>query len=248
MKKGLFYKIIILQQCLMLFISLDTAFSIPDVKEISKDYIIDSNVAKEEIEVKESVFDELNSYQKESKQVIGLIKILDSDINSTINQGKDNEYYLNHNYKNDYFKGGTVFMDYRNNINSKYMLLYGHNSKYRTLPFKKLERYYDYDYYKDHKYIMLVFNKEIKYYEIFSVYVEAKDWTYYNKINFKSNDKFIKQMNKYKNKSIYKTNVEINKNDKVLILQTCSHKKEYEKYENKFLLIYAKEINKGDLK
>ena len=32
------------------------------------------------------------------------------------------------------------------------------------------------------------------------------------------------------------------KNDKILIIQTCSTKKEYSNYENKFLLIIAKRV------
>ena len=52
----------------------------------------------------------------------------------------------------------------------------------------------------------------------------------------------INHILKLKNKSMYDTNVSVNEDDKILIIQTCSTKKEYSNYENKFLLIIAKRV------
>ena len=47
--------------------------------------------------------------------VIGWINIYDTSINYPIVKGKDNKEYLNKDYKNEYSKAGSIFLDYRNN-------------------------------------------------------------------------------------------------------------------------------------
>ena len=41
---------------------------------------------------------------------------------------------------------------------------------------------------------------------------------------------------------IYSVYVEVNKEDNILILQTCSTHKDYKNYKDKFLLVIAKEV------
>ena len=132
---------------------------------------------------------------------------------------------------------------YRNDINnSDKLIIYGHNSNYYNLPFKVLENYYNKSYYDENKYLYLQTNLNKYKYEIFSVYVEVSDWDYYNKMKFNTKDEYYNHILKLKNKSMYDTNVLVNKDDKILIIQTCSTKKEYSNYENKFLLIIAKRV------
>ena len=61
-------------------------------------------------------------------------------------------------------------------------------------------------------------------------------------MKFNTKDEYYNHILKLKNKSMYDTNVLVNKDDKILIIQTCSTKKEYSNYENKFLLIIAKRV------
>ena len=94
-----------------------------------------------------------------------------------------------------------------------------------------IENYKDEDYYKEHKYIYLSSIKEVKKYEIFSVFVEIS-----------SKDEYLKHLQNLKRKSFYDTGVEVNNNDKILIMQTCSNMKEYSKYSKKYMLVIAKEV------
>ena len=134
-------------------------------------------------------------------------------------------------------------MDYRVDINNNNkILIYGHNSKTLDAPFKYLENYYDYEFFKNHKYITITTTYKKITYQIFSVYIEPKDWSYYTDINFKSSSDWLNHLVKLKKKSMYDTGVEVSESDKVLILQTCSHKKEFQKFKNKYLLIIAREV------
>jgi len=178
-----------------------------------------------------------------NNDIKALISIEDTNINEVVLQSNDNDYYLTHNAYGEYDKYGTIFMDYRNNIaSSKKILIFGHSSSYKTTTFGELENYYSKDYYDNHKYIKLTTENEIINYEIFSVYIEVSDFDYMN-LNFENNSLWYNHLLKLKNNSIYDTNVEINPDDEILILQTCSNNSNYQKYDKKFLLIIAKKIS-----
>ena len=139
---------------------------------------------------------------------------------------------------------GTPFLDSRVDINSsRKLLIYGHNSSKYDMPFKILENYYDKNFYKKYPYIELETEKGIKTYQIFSVYVETKDFSYYNKLKFASDDDYYSHISVLKDKSFFDTGVKVNKNDDILILQTCSTLKKYKNLKKKYLLIVSKEVS-----
>ena len=188
--------------------------------------------------------DIINSYvtRYKNKEVVGEISILNADYKKVIVQHNDNDYYLNHteNKKSSFM--GAIFLDYRVNIDtSKKLLVYGHNSSKVNMPFKILDNYYSYDYYIEHPYIQIVTSKDTKLFKIYSVYVETEDFSYM-KTDFSNDDEWYKHILKFKKKSLYDTGVEINKDDNILILQTCSTHKNYKKYKDKYLLVIAKEV------
>ena len=178
--------------------------------------------------------------QYQNNDIVGNIKVEETNIDEAILQSSDNEYYLTHNNYGKYDKYGSVFLDYRCNQNSKKLLIFGHSSTRRNTPFNNLENYYQKDYYKKHPNITLVIGEEMRTYQIFSVYVEPNDFTYMN-LNL-TDEEYITDLKKYKNNSLYETGVSIYPTDDILILQTCSNHPNYQKYKDKFLLIIAKKI------
>ena len=54
-----------------------------------------------------------------NQDIIGVIEVENTNISEVIVKGEDNEYYLTHDLKNNYDIYGTVFMDYRNDLNDK---------------------------------------------------------------------------------------------------------------------------------
>ena len=175
-------------------------------------------------------------------EVVGVLRIMNTDMKIPITQGKDNDKYLSTDAYGNYDKKGNPFLDYRVDINtSDKLLIYGHNSKSYVAPFKTLENYYDKDYYDTHQYIELVTDSNVFRYKIFSVYVEPEDWSYM-KLEYKDDISRFKELEKYKSKSMYDTGTEIDPNDDILILQTCSYKEEYSKYNKKFLLVISRRV------
>ncbi len=204
-----------------------------------------AKVNKDNTIVKEAIKEPENSTQllKEkynNNDIVGSISIEGMDINEAVLQYTDNDYYLTHDNYGNYDKYGSVYLDYRCNKESKKLLIFGHNYYNSSTPFSKLENYYDESYYRQNEYINLIIENEKRTYQIFSVYIETKDFTYMNlKID---ENRYNEDLVKYKNNSFYETGVNVSKDDEILILQTCSNNRAYKKYKNKFLLIIAKRI------
>lgn len=179
-----------------------------------------------------------------NNDIVGILSIENTDFNEIVVQTIDNDYYLEHSLNKQYDWRGQTFLDYRVDINnSKKLLIYGHNSGNYNLPFKIFENYYDSSYVNEHKYMYLQTDEEVKIFEIFAIYVEVSDWSYFSKINFSSDDEYYNHILELKNKSLYDTGVVLNKNDEILIIQTCSYHSNYANYENKFLLVMGKLID-----
>lgn len=174
--------------------------------------------------------------------IVGVLEIDNSDYITPVVQGKDNDYYLNHTPDKKENFMGSIYLDYRVDIDSSpKLLIYGHNSSNIEMPFKILEEFYDKDYYDNHKYVWVTTSNTKKKYEIFSVYVETSDFTYMN-INFDSKEEWLSHLKKLQNNSMYETGVNISSDDEILILQTCSTHKDYSNYQKKYLLIISRRV------
>lgn len=193
----------------------------------------------------------VTSLQEEykNKDIIAQLQISNTSFKTPIPQSTNNEYYYRRLPNKSPSIIGSTYLDYRTKLDeSRVLIIYGHNSSKYDMPFKVLENYYNEDYYNDHKYIELITSIGIKRYEVFSVYVETGDYSYYTDINFEDDNAFLKHITKLKNKSFYDTGVELNQDDNILILQACSTHKKYTKYKHKFVLIISREvmINEND--
>lgn len=203
-------------------------------------YTLDININKNSnvndlINYKEIINTVRSEYH--NNDIVGILSIYNTDYRTPIVQGEDNSYYLNHSPdgKEDYM--GSIYLDYRVDIDSsRKLLIYGHNSSRVDMPFKILEEYYDIDYFNNHRYMSIITSNIEKEYEIFSVYVEPSDYTYMN-LKFDNDYEYYKHILNLKKKSMYDTGVEVFSDDEILILQTCSTHKDYSNYEKKYLLI-----------
>lgn len=179
----------------------------------------------------------------QNPDIKGILSI-EEQFNYPVAQTIDNDYYLNHNYYKESDKLGSIYLDYRVNLEtSKKILIYGHSSTKQDTYFNTLENYYDEDYYNNHKYITLETETNIYRYEIFSVYVETSDFTYMN-MNFDTKEEWYSHILKLQNKSLYETDIPLEADDNILIMQTCSNHPNYQNYSKKYLLIVSRRVKK----
>ena len=155
-------------------------------------------------------------------------------------QTNDNDYYLHNDiYKKENIIGAN-FLDYRNNLETdKKLLIYSHSDPEGTLPFVKLTNYNNEEFFNNNKYIYLIDSKRIRKYEVFASYIETEDFDYVNLKSF-SGLTYGEHLNKLKNKSYVKSDIELDDNSKVLILQTCSF--EDIDTNTKYQLVMGKEV------
>ena len=168
----------------------------------------------------------INNLREEynNKDIKGVLEIDNTDYIVPILQGSDNNYYLNHDAYGNRSGMGSIYLDFRVDIDtSRKLLIYGHNSS------------------NNHKYVWITTSTAKKKYEIFSIYVETKDFSYMN-VNFASDKDYLEHITKLKEKSMYDTGVEVSSEDEVLILQTCSTHKDYSNYQRKYLLIILRRV------
>ena len=166
-----------------------------------------------------------------NEDIIGSLKINDTKIDTLLVKSNNNEYYLNHSINKEYDIKGSIFVDYRTNLNSKQINIYGHNSKEYDLPFKELEKYKDKLFYDNHKMIEIWNGKEVINYEIFSVQIVANNSEH---MNINGNDE--NHLEKLSN-SIYNTGIVASMVDQILILQTCNYNP-----KNAYILVIAKRV------
>ena len=169
-------------------------------------------VEKEE----ENLYDKYEDYR-------GWIKIDNTNINYPIVQGKDNSFYLDKDINKNYLSSGSIFMNYLNHgFNDENTVLFGHHMRNKTM-FAQLKKYKEKEFfYGDNDIVIEVENDKVLKYKVFSAYVtDSKD--NYIKTNFDDKDQYKEFLEDIKNKSQYKSYIDVNENDKIITLSTCSY-------------------------
>jgi len=202
-------------------------------KEIAND---DSQILVEEPEdVKTERMVKLEELQKENSDIVAWLEIENSNINYPVLQGFDNSYYMTHNYKKEYSKHGSLFLDkdYDWSLPSTNLLIYGHNNRGSKEMFVDLINYKKEDYYKTHKTIRLTTNQEDAEYEIISVFLsrvyyksETDVFRYYYFINAENEQEFNDYVENSKKASLYEIEATAQYGDQLLTLSTCEFSQE----------------------
>ena len=153
----------------------------------------------------------------------GWIKVDNTNIDYPIVQGKDNSFYLDKDINKNYVSSGSIFMNYLNNgFNDENTVLFGHHMRNKTM-FAQLKKYKEKEFFYGNNDIEIEIKdgKTLKY-KVFSAYItDAKD--NYITTNFDDKTKYKEFLEKIKNKSIYKPDIDVNEDDKIITLSTCSY-------------------------
>ena len=126
----------------------------------------------------------------------GWIKVDNTNIDYPIVQGKDNSFYLDKDINKNYLSSGSIFMNYLNHgFNDENTILFGHHMRNKTM-FAQLEKYKEKEFFQN--------DNDIK-------------------TNFDNKSEYKEFLDKIKNKSIYKSDINVDENDKIITLSTCSY-------------------------
>ena len=180
-----------------------------------------------------------------NKKLIGWLKIADTNIDYPVMQTSNNEYYLDHNFDQEYDKNGSLFLD--KDCNAAFpntnMIIYGHHMKSGKM-FGNLNYYAKENYYKEHPRILFDTIYEEGIYDIMYVfrsriYNESEVvFKYYQFFDVNSADEFYSAMDEMSRMSLYDTGVTAEYGDKLITLSTCDNSEE----DGRFVVV-AKKAN-----
>ena len=92
-----------------------------------------NTVITESTEDKEKVNIDWNKLKEINKDIVGWIKINNTNINYPILKDNDNLKYLEHSYDGNYNKNGSIFTLNSNPFDDNITVIYGHNMKTRIM-------------------------------------------------------------------------------------------------------------------
>ena len=153
---------------------------------------------------------------------VAYIKVNGTNIDYVVVRGKDNSYYLNHNFEKKYNIAGWIFADYKNKLDGtdKNLVIFGHNMKDGSM-FETLKNVLDKTWpeKKENHIVTLITEDKTYKYQVFSTY-SINPEIYYINPEFNNNE-FSKFINVIKSRTNYDYGVEVNSDDKVLTLSSC---------------------------
>lgn len=182
----------------------------------------------EDEEVTLNVLDEYKTLYNKNKSLIGWLKIEGTKIDYPVMQTSNNEYYLDHNFEQEYDKNGSLFLDkdcdvVKRNTN---LIIYGHHMKSGKM-FGNLNDYSNEDFAKAHSRITFDTIYEKGTYEVMYVFrsrIYNEDeivFKYYQFLDATSEQEFNSNMQEMAELSLYDTGVTAVYGDQLLTLSTC---------------------------
>lgn len=183
---------------------------------------------QEEEEKDLTVLSEYQTLYNKNKSLIGWLKIDDTNIDYPVMQTVNNEYYLDHNFNQEYDKNGSLFLDKDCDIvhRNTNLIIYGHHMKSGKM-FGNLNEYRKEEYGNKHSIIQFDTIYEKGTYQVMYVFrsrvysEEEVVFKYYQFLDAVSEKEFDSNMQEMAALSLYDTGVTASFGDELLTLSTC---------------------------
>lgn len=165
---------------------------------------------------------DLEALRQVNSQVMGWIRIPDTNIDYPVMQGTDNDYYLNHAWDGTENIVGSIYMESRNspNMTDYNTLIYGHNMRDGSM-FAQIRSYCTQEFWEQRPYVYLVTDQGVLRYEIFSSYVAEMESAAYG-LSFRHRSTREAFLTAAMESSVIETGVIPGIRDRILTLSTCS--------------------------
>lgn len=167
---------------------------------------------------------DLTELIKQNSDTVGWIQLNNTNVDYPVTQTTDNSYYLKHDFNKRSNYNGWVYADYRDDF--KYFgtntIIYAHNlvnrQMFGSLVWCLKESWYTNE---DNWYVKISTPTANTVWKIFSIYTIIPE-TYYIRTYFETQEEHEKFVKTIKERSIYDFKTDVNTDDKVLTLSTCT--------------------------
>ena len=160
-----------------------------------------------------------------NEDVVGELKVNNTNVDYPVVQAPDNDYYLEHNINKEENANGWIYLDFRNDSMNldKNNIIYGHNMYYSGVMFGTLYKTANASWYTNPDNQIITYNTlyENLEFQIFSIY-RVPETNDYLKVFFEDDNDFLEFIDMIETRSIYNFNVPIDADDKIITLSTCS--------------------------
>lgn len=240
MSIGILVKILVIDS----YISQKAASEIQELYHHQQDSENNNDSEKAEEDSKFSELSKINS------EICGWITVPGTRIDYPVLQGNKNEthFYLDHNYKREKSKYGSIFLDpiCQLSENPKNCVIYGHHMADGQM-FADLMKFSSLDFYKQNPLISFetIYNRNAKW-KIFSVFktntlASQGKIFYYVVSDFADNNSFLDYVSQIRKRSLLDIPVDVNENDKLITLSTCSY--EFQDFRT---VVVARRVRNGE--
>lgn len=213
----------------------------------------------------QDVLDKLNEKIAINEDVVGWLRVPDTEIDEHVLQktdwdvSKNGEYYERKDINGQYDWFGSYFADYESTVGdrnemSNIVTIYGHsmNDNIDSDKFSKLKRYKDQKFAEEHPYFYLTTPTDDMVFKVFGViYTDWKYLPYYypdekSLKDAKKTQKYLKidtlqgVIDEMKARSLFDFDVEVDSSDKLVVLSTCTYlygKTQEEQEQYRFLVV-----------
>lgn len=185
-----------------------------EIRNFKEDQQIEGEVEGEE------AFEHLHEINED---IVGWLTIGSTNIDYPILQADDNEYYLNRNYKKEETRAGSLFFDYRNQLDGtdRHIITYGHRMRDHSM-FSQLTSYLDKGFFKNEPEVLFD-TVDGKYtVEVFAVYKTTTDF-YYIETDFIDDDAYTRFIEQLRSRSLYNSDAEVTAEDTIITFSTCDY-------------------------
>lgn len=165
---------------------------------------------------------DIAALQDVNPDVIGWIRIPDSNIDYPLVRGTDNDYYLKHTWDGIKNSVGSIFMEHRNSaeFTDYNTILYGHNMNDGSM-FANIRRYNTQWYWERHPYVYIATEDGVFRYEVFSSYESSIEGPAYG-LSFHQEKTKANFLISALEKTVADLGIRPAMTDRILTLSTCS--------------------------
>ncbi len=154
--------------------------------------------------------------------IVGWIRFDELDISYPILYGDSNEEYIRTNYLKESVTAGSIFMDSENSgdFMEYHPIIYGHNMRNGSM-FGQLKNYKQEDFYHGNEFFTIYTDEYIYRYQIFSCHDTDAYGSVYT-VGFSPDEQYMQFIRSICEASWYDTGVEVNNEDQIVTLSTCT--------------------------
>ncbi|MEG0470950.1 MAG: class B sortase [Solibacillus sp.] len=167
--------------------------------------------------VEENTFTTL---QQQNANITGWLSLANSRLDNPVMQTDNNEFYLMHNYLDEKSRGGSIFVDYRNEpMKDRHTIFYGHVLRNGTM-FGELSKFAEQQYADEHPVFIYETASEKYELQVFAAYETTTDF-YYIETQF-SDVTFEQFLTEIQQRSEIMMPVDVSVNDRIITFSTCT--------------------------